>query len=326
MWNNALTSADAMYRIVGEVEYLIHAEVVMDFKQIEAFVNVVRYKSFSKAADATFFTQPTISTHISALEKELGTKLFNRKGRTVDMTAQGKKFYKYAIEMVNIRANAIEELRGDDDYIDGVLELQTSSIPGIVLLPEMISGFRRENKNVKFYVDMSDSQDVADNIISRRGEIGFIGEKISSASIDCTRLFTDKVVMVVPKSYGVTSKSISLSKAVKYPFIWREAGSATRKSFEAEAEKLGFDKSEFDVVAKCNDINAIIRSIELGLGVSIMSERTVERFGREQIKVLNIEGFHEKRSFYMIRARGISHSPVANAFTQYVKDNCNKAL
>ena len=51
----------------------------MDFKQIEAFVNVVRFKSFSRAADATFFTQPTISTHISSLEKELNTKLLDRK-------------------------------------------------------------------------------------------------------------------------------------------------------------------------------------------------------------------------------------------------------
>ena len=55
----------------------------MDFKQIEAFVNVVRYKSFSKAADATFFTQPTISTHIRNLEKELGVKLLDRKSRVL---------------------------------------------------------------------------------------------------------------------------------------------------------------------------------------------------------------------------------------------------
>ena len=72
----------------------------MDFKQIEAFVNVVRFKSFSRAADATFFTQPTISTHISSLEKELNTKLLDRKGRTVEMTPQGQKFYQYAVEMV----------------------------------------------------------------------------------------------------------------------------------------------------------------------------------------------------------------------------------
>ena len=46
-------------------------EATMDFKQIEAFVNVIKYKSFSKAAEATFLTQPTISTHISSLERNL---------------------------------------------------------------------------------------------------------------------------------------------------------------------------------------------------------------------------------------------------------------
>ena len=82
----------------------------MDFKQIEAFVNVVRYKSFSKAADATFFTQPTISTHIRNLEKELGVKLLDRKSRVVEMTPQGSKFYKYAVEMINARAQAFDAL------------------------------------------------------------------------------------------------------------------------------------------------------------------------------------------------------------------------
>ena len=82
----------------------------MDFKQIEAFVNVVRFKSFSKAADATFFTQPTISTHIRNLEKELGVKLLDRKSRVVEMTPQGSKFYKYAVEMINARAQAFDAL------------------------------------------------------------------------------------------------------------------------------------------------------------------------------------------------------------------------
>ena len=89
----------------------------MDFKQIEAFVNVVRYKSFSKAADATFFTQPTISTHIRNLEKELGVKLLDRKSRVVEMTPQGTKFYKYAVEMINARAQAFDALDNDSDNI-----------------------------------------------------------------------------------------------------------------------------------------------------------------------------------------------------------------
>jgi DNA-binding transcriptional LysR family regulator len=99
----------------------------MDFKQIEAFVNVVRHKSFSKAADATFFTQPTISTHISVLEKELGTKLLDRRGRTIEMTPQGRQFYKYAVEMVNTRAKAIEEINAQS----GAVELSGFTAKGL---------------------------------------------------------------------------------------------------------------------------------------------------------------------------------------------------
>ncbi|MEG2871174.1 MAG: LysR family transcriptional regulator, partial [Clostridium sp.] len=65
----------------------------MEFRQIEAFVNAVKYKSFSKAADATFLTQPTISAHISNLENELEITLLKRVGREVTLTPQGQQFY-----------------------------------------------------------------------------------------------------------------------------------------------------------------------------------------------------------------------------------------
>jgi DNA-binding transcriptional LysR family regulator len=175
----------------------------MDFKQIEAFVNVVRYKSFSKAADATFFTQPTISTHIRNLEKELGVKLLDRKSRIVEMTPQGTKFYKYAVEMINARAQAFDALDSNKDSIEGILEIQTSSIPGVTFLPELLAGFRREHNGIQYYVSLSDTQSVIDNILERRGEIGFIGEEFISNAIETTKVATDKSVLIAPKSYGL---------------------------------------------------------------------------------------------------------------------------
>ena len=175
----------------------------MDFKQIEAFVNVVRYKSFSKAADATFFTQPTISTHIRNLEKELGVKLLDRKSRTVEMTPQGSKFYKYAVEMINARALAFEAINDDSESLGGILEIQASSIPGVTFLPDLLAGFRSEHKGIQYYVSVSDTQSVIDNISDRRGEIGFIGENISSSSIECTKVARDKSVLIAPVDYDI---------------------------------------------------------------------------------------------------------------------------
>ena len=289
----------------------------MDFKQIEAFVNVVRYKSFSKAADATFFTQPTISTHIRNLEKELGVKLLDRKSRIVEMTPQGAKFYKYAVEMINARAQAFDALDTDSDNVKGILEIQASSIPSVTFLPELLAGFRREHSGIQYYVSSSDTQTVVDNIIERRGEIGFVGEEIVSNAIELVKVATDKVVMIAPPSYDISEK-IPMSEAVTYPFIWRETGSATRKTFESTAVALGYDKEMFDVAALFNDMDSIIRSVEAGLGVAIISEKVAKSAGG-QFKIVEIEDYNDERSFYMINLRSISLSPAAEAFSEYVK-------
>ncbi|MBQ6389013.1 MAG: LysR family transcriptional regulator [Mogibacterium sp.] len=289
----------------------------MDFKQIEAFVNVVRYKSFSKAADATFFTQPTISTHIRNLEKELGVKLLDRKSRIVEMTPQGAKFYKYAVEMINARAQAFDALSDNRDSVEGILEIQTSSIPGVTFLPDMLSGFRQMHRGIQYYVSLSDTQTVVENILERRGEIGFVGDDIDSNTIECIQVASDKVVMIAPNSFNVSNK-ITLSEAVRYPFIWRETGSATRKSFESAAVSRGFSKEEFEVAALMDDLDSIIRSVEAGLGVAIISEKVAAALGN-RVKIIDIDDFNEERNFYMIYLRSISLSPAAEAFSEYVK-------
>ena len=102
----------------------------MEFKQIEAFVNVIKYKSFSKAADASFLTQPTISTHISTLEKELGVTLIDRLGKESRPTKEGRAFYKYAISLINTREKAIMEVGRRGSEFSGIIDLRASSIPG----------------------------------------------------------------------------------------------------------------------------------------------------------------------------------------------------
>ncbi len=289
----------------------------MDFKQIEAFVNVVRYKSFSKAADATFFTQPTISTHIRNLEKELGVKLLDRKSRAVEMTPQGAKFYKYAVEMINARAQAFDALDNSSDRVEGILEIQSSSIPAVTFLPELLAGFRTEHSGIQYYVSSSDTQTVIDNITERRGEIGFIGDEPAGGGLDSLKVFTDKVVMIAPASYDIQDR-ITMSEAVTYPFIWRETGSATRKSFENAAVSMGYDKEIFEVAALFDDMDSVIRAVEAGLGVAIISEQVASHIG-SRTRIIEIDDFDETRSFYMITLKSSSLSPAAEAFAEYVR-------
>ena len=289
----------------------------MDFKQIEAFVNVVRYKSFSRAADATFFTQPTISTHIRNLEKELGVKLLDRKSRTVEMTPQGNQFYKYAVEMINARSLAIDAINAGVENLSGILEIQTSSIPGVTFLPGLLAGFRNEHEGVQYYVSVSDTQTVVDNISERIGEIGFVGEDVSSSAFECVKVASDRSALISPLSSGIGAE-VSLSEVAQHPFIWRETGSATRKSFEKAALEAGFEKDAFEVAALVDDMDAIVRSVEAGLGVAIISEQVASALGG-RVNVSEIKDFNEARSFFMIRLKNMSLSPAAEAFAEYVK-------
>ena len=111
-----------------------------------------------------------------------------------------------------------------------------------------------------------------------------------------------------------------MSEAVTYPFIWRETGSATRKSFEASAQALGYDKEVFDVAALFDDMDSVIRAVETGLGVAIISRKVADSLGA-RVRIVDIEDFDEERSFYMITLRSSSLSPAAEAFAQYVSEH-----
>ena len=140
--------------------------------------------------------------------------------------------------------------------------------------------------------------------------------------MECTKVAADKSVLIAPVSFDIPSE-IKLADAVSYPFIWRETGSATRRTFEQAALDSGFDKEDFEVAALVDDMDAIIRSVEAGLGCAIISEKIASSLGGK-VRVANIKDFNEDRSFYMIRLKSISLSPAAEAFTAYVKSNLSE--
>jgi DNA-binding transcriptional LysR family regulator len=105
---------------------------------------------------------------------------------------------------------------------------------------------------------------------------------------------------------------------IAYPFIWRETGSATRRAFEQSALKSGYEKEDFDVAALVDDMDTMIRSVEAGLGVAIISEKVASSLSG-RVKVADIKDFNEDRVFYMINLKSTSFSPAAEAFSLYVK-------
>jgi len=302
----------------------------MEFRQLEAFVNAAKYKSFSKAADATFLTQPTISTHINNLETELGVRLLNRSGREISLTPHGHEFYSYAVDLLNTRAKAVVSVRNLKDDLDGILEIQTSSIPGYYYLPQLMEEFHEVFPKVRFYVEQSDSRMVNDNLMNQRGEVGFTGYK-GNSGLNYEPVFQDEMVLITPDTdmYSVykNGEEVPVDLFINEPFIMREDGSGTRQEME---KALVDGKAVFknvDVVARMSNMSALKQVVSRGLGVSILSEQIVKQTAeQEKIRYFRIRGLEKKRCFYMAHNKGTSLSPIAERFVEFVHERAVREL
>lgn len=296
----------------------------MEFKQLEAFVNVIRYKSFSRAAEATYLTQPTISTHISSLEKELGVKLIDRRGKESRPTKHGRAFYNYAVNIINTRERAMMAMKEFDADISGNIDIKTSSIPGQFIVPELLAGFHEKYPHVSFSVELSDSDKVWSDILDNLGDIGFTGY-YENNSLKCELISRDKLVLITPVSekyekLKAISDKVSVSEIVNEDFIWREEGSATRKTFENWFK--AHDGRELNTVAVVNSIEGVKACVGQGLGVSVMSLSAVKNEMENPsgtFLVFQFEDVDLEREFYMVYNKNTTLSPAASRFRDYVE-------
>lgn len=295
----------------------------MDFKQIEAFVNVIKYKSFSKAAEATFLTQPTISTHISSLEKELGVTLIDRMGKESRPTKQGRAFYNYAINLLNTRERAINAMKKSTQEIAGKIDIRTSSIPGEYIVPELITEFHKHYPGVYFTVEQSDSEKVWNDILDNMGEIGFTGD-YQSNELKCELLLSDKLVCITPRTEKFLklrekANTIMLMDLYNEEFVWREEGSATRKTFEEHCKNEN-PNWKFKNVAIVNSLEAVKKCVSCGLGVSIISQLSADMSQQNEYITFLLNDIAFEREFYMVYNKNTTLAPAAQKFKEFVLD------
>ena len=104
------------------------------------FVRVASLKSFTRAAESLYLSQPTISARIKALENELDTILFDRsRPRDLSLTEQGLLFWDYAQQIINTYTHSLEKLKSKKKSAEEFLCIGSSSVPGIYILPSLIA-------------------------------------------------------------------------------------------------------------------------------------------------------------------------------------------
>ena len=294
----------------------------MDFKQLESFVTIAKVKSFSKAAEKLFLTQPTISNHIHNLEKELGTALFNRTNKNITLTNAGEILFKYAVSILNKRDHAFFSLNAYKGRIEGILEIASSSIPEQYYLTDVMCAFSAQYPDVKYNLMKYDTKKVIDKLNLGEIDFGIVGAKKDTPQLDYIDIMDDEIVLVAPSASFEKIPSIQLSSLADTPLIMREEGSGTRTVVEAALKQAGLGTTELNVVAEIESTETIKRLVSKGLGLSFISKKAVEdEIDNGQMKILKVDELTINRNFYFVYHTKRVLSPLSEAFKDFILDH-----
>jgi DNA-binding transcriptional LysR family regulator len=299
------------------------SSIDFDLRQLEIFSKIVELQSFSKAADAVFLAQASVSERIANLEKSIGTKLLDRMGRQIVPTKAGELLYKHAVQLLDMKKSACHEMEKFLGLRQGDIRVGGSTIPGEYILPELIVKFYQKYPFVSVQLTIADTREIVELVIEGKLELGVTGSKSPEKNLIQYNLWKDELVLTVNMNHRwANKKSVIVSELFDEPFIMREAGSGTLKimsDYLNSSAQKGMESLK--TVAHLGTSTAVKEGIKAGLGISILSSRAIETEVKAGIlKTVKIEGLPKiTRDFYLIRDRRRMASPLCQAMLEFLQ-------
>ncbi len=295
----------------------------MDIRVLEVFCKIVELKSFSKAAEAVYLTQPTVSGQIKILEDEVGVRLLDRLGREVTPTKAGEILYRYAVQILSLRMDAVQAIEEFKGGLRGNLVIGASSIPGAYVLPTFLARFKEKYPEVSVRVRIGDSHGICKAVGEGTLELGVVGARFADPKLAYEKLTEDELVLVVPPSHPWAKRgAVAVEELAGEPFVIREQGSGSRKMMEEALEKAGLPPGSLRVALEMDNDEAIRQAVKAGAGIAIMSDRAIASdLTCKTLHRVPITGLKITRDFYLVSHKSRSPSPLCDAFLVFLRDS-----
>jgi DNA-binding transcriptional LysR family regulator len=294
----------------------------IDFRHLETFCRIAGLKSFSKAADDLFLTQPTVSGHILSLERSLSLRLLDRTSREVRLTKAGKVFLEYASKILSCRKDLLNALSEFSEGIRGDLSLGASTIPGEYLLPKLMGDFKREHPHFIISLKIADTKEIVQYVLQDGVEFGVIGARLNHPSLHYEKYEEDEIIVVAPSDHPlIRKKRVNLEELLREPWIIREEGSGTQIASEKALRKKGKSLKQFNVVMEMGSTSSVKEGVKARLGLAFISQRATEEEVRQGLlSRIDVEGIDPiSRQIYIVSHRGKTLSPFSVEFLRFLK-------
>ena len=294
----------------------------MNLKQLEAFVQVSESGSFSKAAKELFLTQPTISAHISSLEKELNVRLFIRNTKEVSLSDDGKDLYRYAKQITDLEKAIEERFYMDSDDGKHFITIAASTIPAQYLLPKVLMCYRERYPKEQIKIMETDSSEVVTQVVDHMVDVGFTGTVLEKKHCKYIPFYTDELAVITPDTpeYRILKEQNrdDIDWIKRKPLILREEGSGTRKEAEKQLKNAGISMEALDIVASIANQETIKKSVKQGMGITVLSRLAAE--DEDGLLIFPIPGADEGRDINLVYNKNYQMTRSADRFIRIVKE------
>jgi DNA-binding transcriptional LysR family regulator len=173
----------------------------MDLDQLHTFLEIVRLKSFSKAALSCYRTQPAVSAQVRQLEQELNTSLFERLGTKIALTPAGRIFAEHSAQILDLRRQAQDQINELDRVPRGELLIAANEATCIYVLPKVFSEFKKQFPNVQLLVDRSYGSRVVEAVVENQADFGITQLPVTEKRLQVVKIHSDEIKVLLPAGH-----------------------------------------------------------------------------------------------------------------------------
>lgn len=290
----------------------------MNIDKLKTFLVLTECKSFSKAAEMLYCSQPAISKQIESLENELGVPLFNRVRNKISLTIQGEYFIQYAEEIVMLYENSKEHIRQIENLEEGTLFFGATNFIGVYIVPKLIKDFQTKYPNIKINMMINSSKKLFEKLDKHEIEFIFLAHYVDiNKNKYITKTFcTDELVLIVNTEHRLAKEtSCKLVDIKDELFITKDSKSSLYKFLDDKVQDFTFHKKLI-----ISNKEAIKRAVIEGIGISIMSKISVETEVKAGlIKTLDIEDYDLTRDINLVYDKRRHITPAGLEFFKLLK-------
>ena len=297
----------------------------MTFRQLEAFLAVARERSFSRAAERIHLSQSTLSGHVQELERELGKRLFVRRGRRITLTEAGVVFEPHAARVAAATADARQAVADIDGLGRGALVVGASTTPGIYVLPRAIGVFRRRYPGIELSLHIANSRLIEERVRADQVDLGVVGGHVLGPGERCVAAgLVDELVLIVPPRHAwARRRGIGLREVAGERLLVREEGSATRQVMERALQHAGIAPA---ATMELSHTEAIKQCVMAGLGVAFVSGYAIgAEIRARQLAVVPVRRLRIRRHFHVIHAERRTLGASGRAFLQVLDEQAKRS-